>query len=468
MIVKKCQLLFIVVASVITFYAQSSERKATNTILLEGPSTSAEALYVQAILQKIYAKLGYQIAYENVPLARSFIEANSGRLDGLRARVGDVEKDYPNLVKIPFPILHFDLVMIADRRKCGACNINTISRVATTRGFRAFETFRLAQENPIDVIYTTRPKQAFEMLMEGRVEGAVMSSTNVPPEFYTMGQEWIKTTLVSLPDYHYIHKKHEHLVPELLVTLQEMEKSGELQDLQKTYGLSDLFYNKEIVDYGVVNGATAQWYQYTDSKDGTYFKILDSALAKVASDVVTKVTNWKRAKQSFYDGEADILIGAYAFERGENGILSDIHIDYEIPVTAFAKSEETLQSVLSGSSPGTACFILGYEFKVALPDTVEIHEVPKIDDCIRLVDNGRVDIFLDYELDLFESEIARFVKKEVLKGAPLFVVFQNNPRGRGLKYHFEKNMRAMLESGKLKSLFPNEKEFYSANFGIQP
>lgn len=464
MVVKNCLLLKVLVLLTIPFAALGEQPKSANTILLEGPSTSPEALYVQAVLQKIYAKLGYKIEYEKVPLALSFVDANSGRLDGLRARIGNVESDFPNLLKVPFPILTFNMVMIADRRICGACDINSLSPVVVTRGFRAFEEFRVRQQTPLDVIYATRPKQAFEMLIEGRGQGAVMSSTNVPPEYHTLGQYWIKNTLASLPDYHYVHKKNKALIPKLVASLTAMQNSGELARLQKKYGLSDQHNMTESNNFGVITAATASWYQFTDTADATYFKILDLIFNEVGTDVKSQVSNWKRAKQTFYDGDVDMLVGAYAFEKGENGILSDIHIDYELPVTAFAKSRQTLQDTLSADSIGSACFLLGYDFKVALPENVKIHEVPIIDDCIRLVDNGRVDIFLDYEADLLESEISRFAQQEVLEGFPLFVVFQDTKRGRGLKYHFEKNMRELLKAGKMQSLFPNEKHFNSANF----
>lgn len=444
--------------------ANAHQAKLAPLFVLDGPSESPEALYIQEVLELAYKQLGYRIAYQPLSLADSFVEANAGRIDGLRGRIGDVEKSFTNLIKIPEPLLDFEMVLMADRRACGACDLKWVEQVAVVKGFRAFEDYRAKLDFPLDVVYVTHSKEAFELVMEGKVAGAIMSSTNVPEAYYSMNHHWIKSTLVTLPDYHYINKKHAELASKLTQFLADLRNGGELLRLQQKYGVKQSTKLDDVSNFGPITATTASWVGYSDTPQGTYFKILDAIYGDISSSIDVNVVNWKRAKRNFYNSKADILVGAYDFEAGEQGIRSDIHLDYEFPVTAYAKGITELESILSGEKSGTACYLLGYALQEVLPASVSSYEAPKIDDCIRLLSSGRVDMLLDYEIDLPQEFVKAYSKKQVLEGFPLFMVFQNTERGNQLRQFFELRLRELLQSGKLKTLFPNSKEFQAANF----
>ncbi|GAA0859670.1 hypothetical protein GCM10009114_34010 [Aliiglaciecola litoralis] len=433
-------------------------------ILLDGPSTSPEALYIQAALESAYQSLGYRVKYQKIPLARSFVEADAGRIDGLRARVGDVEKEFVNLIKIPVPLFEFEMVMLADRRKCGVCDYQWIEQVAVARGFRAFEYFQSKQSNPVKPIYVTHAQQAFNMVMEGKVSGAVMSGASVPKVYSAMSHHWIKTTLARLADYHFVHRKHEHLVPKLTQVLRQMQTSGELENLKRKFGMQQYYNVDQHTDFGVIKAVSASWHSFSDTPEATYFKILNTVYQGHSSGLDVNIVNWKRAKQTFYDGKADILVGAYDFEVDQRAIRSDIHLDYELPVTAFAKNDSDLKDWLSGSTKGTACYLLGYDFNSVLPESISSYEAPSIADCLRLLKAGRVDILLDYEIDLSPDFVVAHAKQQVLEGFPLFMVFQDTERGRQLRHYFEIRYRQLILDGKLEAIFPSKIDYRNANF----
>lgn len=436
-------------------------------IELEGPNKTPAALFVQELLEQAYGNLGYQIKYRRVPLARSFVEANTGRLDGLRARVGSVADKYPNLVKVPFRLLDFKLVMLADRRVCGACDLSQLSHIVVPRGFKAFEDFIATQDLKLNITEVTSIQQALDILTAGKVQAAVMSDTNVPSSYYHLNHHWIKQTLAILPDYHYLNSKHKNLVPKLLTEMQKLDSNGQVARLREKHQLADLDKDLPDIEFTSISAIAGVWDGFTDSEDATYWRVLDRVYKSQVKAVSHTSTNWKRAKTLFANGDVDILMGAYDFEVTDKMIRSNIHIDYEWPLTAFGKDLSVLKRQLDGEIPATACYMLGYDFHEWLPGSIKPYEVSSPQDCERLLQADRVDMLVDYDIDLPKTIIDKYPGQQIVGARPLFAVFQNTVRGRKLQRIFETKFRLLVINDELLSLFPDAEQFHLANFIVK-
>ena len=441
--------------------ATALARAEQPTIELDGPSETPQALFVQELLETAYGNLGYRVAYRKVPLGRSFVEANAGRLDGLRARVGNAADQYPNLIKVPFNLLDFKVVLLADRRVCGACLIEHMDSVATIRGFKAFNDLLDKHQWRLHVSQVTDLVQAEHLLKTGKVQGAVMSDTNVPAEYYQLDHHWIKHTLAVLPDYHYLNEKHRDLVPKLMEQFQALQEAGVVTGLRQKYNIPPLREAAVTFPIEQVSAVSGNWRDYTSEDNDTYWRILKGIFQGV--ELTTRVANWKRAKQVFAADQADILVGAYDFEVDKHKLRSSFHLYYEWPVVAFGKSAEILEQQIRGEVSGSACYNLGYDFNKWLPDSVKIYEVSEYADCLTLFEAGRVDMLLDYEADLPEAFRAGHAKYEVAEGRPLFLVFHDNAKGRALKSAFEEGFKKLLLTNTLADFYPNLEEYRQAN-----
>lgn len=436
-------------------------------IELEGKSTTPAAMFVQDVLEKAYAKIGLEVRYRQVPLARSFVEANSGRLDGLRARIGSVSDKYPNLVKIPFNLLDFKLVLVADRRVCGVCDLSQLTHVVTSRGLKAFEDYIADKPYQLNVTELTSLDRSLSMLAEGKVQAAILPDINIPDKYFDTHPHWVKHTLAVLPDYHYLHNKHTDLAAKLLQEFQNMQASGEMSRLRKQYGVPEVIPELAGNNLGEVSGIAGVWFDFTDSAEGTYWKMLSAIFDSQNSTFSHQVTNWKRAKQVFEDAKVDILVGAYQFEIGDNMLRSEMHIDYEWPVSAYGKDLDRLIKQIAGEIPGSVCYPLGYDFTEWLPETISNYEVTDFIDCERLFVAGRVDILMNYSIDLLPEITEQFPSIQVAEGKPLFLAFHNTERGKLLKFVFEKAFRQLIESGKLAGYYPDEAQFERANIIVK-
>ncbi|MCV2883725.1 hypothetical protein OE749_03285 [Aestuariibacter sp. AA17] len=206
-------------------------------IELEGPGDSPEARFVQAVLERAYQRIGYEVVYRHVPLARSFIEADKGRLDGLRARIAHVADKYEGLVKVPFVLFDFKLVILADTRLCGECHVSELADLAVARGFEGFTVFRAHTALSANVLEVTHFQQALNLLKEQKVQAAVMSEPLIPDDLAGYGKHWVRRTLAVYPDFHYVNERFAHLVPALTQTLNALETEGVLHALRLQYAI---------------------------------------------------------------------------------------------------------------------------------------------------------------------------------------------------------------------------------------
>ncbi|WP_102794205.1 hypothetical protein [Bowmanella denitrificans] len=423
---------------------------------------SPYSLFVGELLGNAYASLGYRLDLQNMPLGRSFLEAEEGRLDGLRDRGQTIAKAYPNLLQVPFPLYDFNLVLLADRRRCGLCALSDVDTLVTLRGFQFQQDYFSRQPSTHQIIKLGDTESVLDMLTLKRVEAAVLTELIVPPGFYRSSPHWIQYPLDSATIYHYLHHKHADLAVKLANKLQEMELTGEVWQLRQKYHIPPLQTDLRAELGSRISAVSANWRGFTDTPEGTYWRILLSALAQSGLQVQIRQSNWKRAKQEFAEGRADILVGAYDFEVPDNGLRSNVHIDYEFPVMAIAHSDDALDRYISGGQAGKACYVLGYEFANWLPGNIEVYEASSMPDCLKLLQNQRVDLLVDYSYNLKDEEKQHLVMREIKEALPLFVVFQNTSRGHLLRKTFEKGFRQLVASGEVAGYFADQAGYRQA------
>lgn len=443
------------------FIAQANAEP--KTIELDGPSEAPAALFVQELLEEAYSNIGIKVTYRQIPLARSFVEANKGELDGLRARTVGVAKAFNNLVQVPYELFDFSVVLIGDRRICGACELSQLDTVVVPRGFQAFEELFSQARKKLSITEVTSGQQSLDMLLAGKVQGAIISDVQVPEEYFELNHHWVKNTLAVFPDFHYLHKKHRHLIPQLTAELRRLESVGFVSKLRTKHGIKVTGEIDNKADIGRVSAVSAAWNGYTDSKDGTYWRALRSVFDHGHQSLDFYTFPWATAKQKFIEGEVDMLVGAFDVELEEGMIRSNLHLDYDEPVTAFGNNIDTLKAQVEGNLPSTACYVRGFGFDAFLPESVNIIETIDIQNCIELLEQKKVDLALHYSLFVGEEVRSSFAQVEVVEARPLFVFFKDSSRGLRLKDMFEKGYRALINIGDIEDYFPNKAKFNKAN-----
>ena len=178
-------------------------------------------------LNKAYNALNYQLNYFTFPSRRSLKESNSGSIDGELIRVEGVELLHPNLIQVPVPICYVDSILLAS----SPINITSFIelknyRVGITLGYIDHE--RITQKYNLNVTRVSKNDTLEDLLMKGRVDIIFSNSEKLEtlkklyPNFQFVP---IKALDREISLYHYLHKKHQALIPLLTQELQKITKN---------------------------------------------------------------------------------------------------------------------------------------------------------------------------------------------------------------------------------------------------
>ena len=69
------------------------------------------AVIAELVLREAYRRLGRTLVVHQLPGERSLVYANEGKMDGELYRKLGLDRDYPNLIIVPVPLLTFELVI---------------------------------------------------------------------------------------------------------------------------------------------------------------------------------------------------------------------------------------------------------------------------------------------------------------------------------------------------------------------
>lgn len=190
--------------------------------------------YAFSVLKAAYAKLDIEVHTKRLPAWRSLLEASEGKSDGEVNRIAAIESNHPNLIRIPIPINKLESMAYTCDPDITVNGWKSLARyrIGIRNGFRYAEIGTLGMPH---VYKSDTWTKLFELLVSGRVDVVVaVKEASFIPSKSALGA-CIKTVgppLASIPLYHYIHKRHEDLVPGITLVLKEMLENGEVQRIR--------------------------------------------------------------------------------------------------------------------------------------------------------------------------------------------------------------------------------------------
>jgi polar amino acid transport system substrate-binding protein len=185
------------------------------------------------VMTEIYQTIGYEMKLVRFPSRRSLVEANLGTTQGELMRIKEIQKDYPNLVRIPYPISRLTSMALT---LSGQPEINNMEgmrekKVGILRGLEYTDilTRNLDCEilNTIDSLYA--------ILLAGRVDVIIFPKldANKYIKKHQLENEINISTypIVDIPLYHFLHKDSKIVIELLNKKMSEINKTGALAKL---------------------------------------------------------------------------------------------------------------------------------------------------------------------------------------------------------------------------------------------
>lgn len=193
-----------------------------------------------AILHEVYNKAQIPIKMNLLPGRRTIIEITKGNLDGEVCRDEMFIKGYQDILKVVPPIYLANSIAVA-KRKLELTNndINSFAkyRIGIIKGIPRIEklTSHMKSVTAVNTI-----EQLVQMLMQDRIDLFITSEFNTKVALKNMKIDTqvkyiYHINQIKLPLYHFILKKHMPILSKIQNIILQMQKSGELELLQKKF-----------------------------------------------------------------------------------------------------------------------------------------------------------------------------------------------------------------------------------------
>ena len=225
-LIRGCLLLYIFMLATTSALAQNPLIIGTSYKLLF--STPEQDGTLDNIAREAFARIGIPVELPFLPAERSLLAANSGIHDGELNRIANLEKNYPNLVRVEESMMTFRFVAFTKN-----CNVQISSwsafipyRVGIIKGWKILEdnTGKLPQ-----VTYVNSAQQLFTQLDKGRIDIALYGELLGYAQLHAMGIDdftVLQPPLAEREMYMYLHKKHKTLAPLVAGALRSMKEDG--------------------------------------------------------------------------------------------------------------------------------------------------------------------------------------------------------------------------------------------------
>jgi polar amino acid transport system substrate-binding protein len=230
--IKRLTWLFFCALSFALTPACAAEKIVLSAGVLEPYTTPDRKGFLDQLIVAVFREIGLEAELLIYPTAteRGMLNANEGVDDGLAMRVAGLEKQYPNLIRIPEEVAVNDFVATTTGPRFTTDNWDSLSPYVVTYiiGWKVFE-----QNVPKgkELTLVRDADQLFGLLKSGRADVALYERWQGLAKSRAMGikLQVLEPPLVRTKMYMYLHKKHAALVPQVAAALLKLKQNGSYQ-----------------------------------------------------------------------------------------------------------------------------------------------------------------------------------------------------------------------------------------------
>lgn len=212
--------------------AQAADKLVLTSGVLAPYTTPDRKGFLDQLMAAVFREVGVEAELLIYPTAteRGMLNANEGVDDGLAMRIAGLEKQYPNLIRVPEEVAVNDFVAITTQHRFSTPNWESLSPYIVTYiiGWKVFEA-NVPKGKELTLVRDA--DQLFSLLAKGRADVALYERWQGLAQTRTMGikVQVMEPPLVRTKMYMYLHKKHAVLVPRVAEALVTLKKNGTYQ-----------------------------------------------------------------------------------------------------------------------------------------------------------------------------------------------------------------------------------------------
>ncbi len=184
--------------------------------------------FLDLVARESFRRAGLHLKMVRVSPERALLNANAGIEDGVSARIAGLEKNYPNLVRVPEKVMDFPFVAFTRQAKLSKAQWETLTPVSVgyIQGWKIFEQ-NLKHGTATTVVDDA--EQLFTMLDKNRIDVALYERWLGLALAKKMGIKNIHVIEPALADremFIYLNKRHADKVPAIAAALRALKADG--------------------------------------------------------------------------------------------------------------------------------------------------------------------------------------------------------------------------------------------------
>lgn len=212
--------------------AQAADKLVLTSGVLAPYTTPDHKGFLDLLIAAVFREVGMDAELLIYPTAteRGMLNANDGVDDGLAMRIAGLEKQYPNLIRVPEEVAVNDFVAITTKHRFPTPNWDSLSPYVVTYiiGWKVFEA-NVPKGKELTLVRDA--EQLFTLLDKGRADVALYERWQGMAQTRAMNikVQVMEPPLLRVKMYMYLHKKHAALVPRVAEALARLKKNGTYQ-----------------------------------------------------------------------------------------------------------------------------------------------------------------------------------------------------------------------------------------------
>lgn len=191
-------------------------------------TTKAGDGFLDIIVGEAFRRAGLRLKLVKLPAERGLINANAGIDDGDLSRIAGLEKNYPNLVRVPEKLMDWHFVAFTRQAKPTEASwaaLETLS-VGHIRGWKIYEK-NLRPNSPITTADT--PEQLFAMLDKNRIDVALYErwlGNALTKHMRIQGVRVAEPPLAVREMFLYLNRRHADKISAIATALRAIKAEG--------------------------------------------------------------------------------------------------------------------------------------------------------------------------------------------------------------------------------------------------
>lgn len=183
--------------------------------------------FLNMLAEGAFKRIGVEVEITVLPAERALINVNSGLDDGDIFRAPGMERNFPNLIQVPEPMLDYAFVAYARRADITIRTWDDLQpySVAYASGWKIFEN---NVRNVKEVTITSSIVDLFSLLEKGRVDVILLDRWGGQSIVHQMGYKLKpqEPPLARTNMFMYLNRKHAALAPKVAQALRDMKADG--------------------------------------------------------------------------------------------------------------------------------------------------------------------------------------------------------------------------------------------------